>query len=48
MNYEKKRTDEEKPVYDDSYDKKLRESYDRIKNRGAFRYDARSDPLYAK
>ena len=48
MNYEKKRTDEEKPVYDASYDKKLRESYDKIKNRGAFRYDAKSDPLYAK
>lgn len=47
MNNEKKRTDE-KPVYDDSYDKKLAESYDKIKNRAAFRYDAKSDPLYAK
>lgn len=45
----KKHTDEyEKPVYDDSYDKKLNESYDRIKNRTAFSYDAKSDPLYAK
>ena len=47
MIFEKKRTDE-KPVYDDSYDKKLRESYDKIKSRPAFSYDAKSDPLYAK
>ena len=45
----KKRTDEsERPVYDDSYDKKLNESYDRIKNRAAFSYDAKKDPLYSK
>lgn len=45
----KKRTDENgKPVYDDSYDKRLSESYDRIKNRTAFSYNAGSDPLYSK
>ena len=35
-----------KPVYDDGYDKKLAESLEKIKNRAAFRYDAKSDPLY--
>ena len=48
MNNEKKRTGEEKPVYDESFDKKLRESYGKIKNRAAFSYDAKSDPLYEK
>ena len=47
MNYEKKRTDE-KPVYDDSYDKKLNESYDKIKNRSSFRYSLKNDPMYTK
>lgn len=37
-----------KPVYDDSYDKKLEESYEKLRNRPAFRYDAGSDPLYSK
>ena len=45
----KKRSDEaEKPVYDADYDRKLNESYEKIKSRGAFSYDAKSDPLYEK
>ena len=38
----------EKPVYDDSYDRKLEESYERMKDRPSFRYEAASDPLYKK
>ena len=37
-----------KPVYDDSYDRELEESYENMRRRPAFRYDAGSDPLYAK
>lgn len=37
-----------RPVYDDSYDRKLEESYEKIKNREAFRYDVSADPLYKK
>ena len=37
-----------KPVYDDSFDKELKDSYDRIKNREAFHYDVSADPLYKK
>ena len=44
----KRAAEAEKPAYDDSYDKKLSESYEKIKSRPAFSYDAKNDPLYAK